>query len=57
MRYLHGDDISLLLLDIVVVVGVLTHHPVQAVVGHLCVAGAGEVHGQHLKVDVIKHVK
>ena len=46
--HLHGDDVSLLLGDLVVLVGVLAHHPVQAAVGHLGVAGAGEVHGENL---------
>ena len=48
LKYLHGDDVLLLLGDLVVLIGVLTHHPVQAAVGHLGVAGAGEVHGEHL---------
>ena len=49
--YLHGDDVSLLLGDLVVLIGVLAHHPVQAAVGHLGVAGAGEVHGEDLGGD------
>ena len=48
LKYLHGDDVLLLLGDLVVLIGVLAHHPVQAAVGHLGVAGAGEVHGEHL---------
>ena len=48
---LHGDDVSLLLGDLVVLIGVLAHHPVQAAVGHLGVAGAGEVHGEDLGAD------
>ena len=51
LLYLHGDDVSLLLGDLVVLVGVLAHHPVQAAVGHLGVAGAGEVHGEDLGGD------
>ena len=51
LLYLHGDDVSLLLRDLVVLVGVLAHHPVQAAVGHLGVAGAGEVHGEDLGGD------
>ena len=46
---LHGDDVSLLLGDLVVLVGVLADHPVQAAVGHLGVAGAREVHREHLQ--------
>ena len=46
--YLHGYDIPLLFRDLVVGVGVLADHSVQAGVGHLGVAGAGEVHGQNL---------
>ena len=42
--YLHGDDVPLLVRDRVLSVGVLAHHAVQAVVGHLGVAGAGEIH-------------
>ena len=49
--HLHGDDVSLLLGDLVVLIGVLAHHPVQAAVGHLGVAGAGEVHGEDLGGD------
>ena len=49
--YLHGDDVPLLLGDLVVLICVLTHHPVQAAVGHLGVAGAGEVHGEDLEGD------
>ena len=48
---LHGDDVSLLLGDLVVLVGVLADHPVQAAVGQLGVAGAGEVHGEDLGGD------
>ena len=48
---LHGDDVPLLLGDLVVLIGVLAHHPVQAAVGHLGVAGAGEVHGEDLDND------
>ena len=46
--HLHGDDVPLLLGDLVVLVGVLAHHAVQAAVGELGVAGAGEVHGEDL---------
>ena len=49
--YLHGDDVSLLLGDLVVLIGVLADHPVQAAVGQLSVAGAGEVHGEDLGGD------
>ena len=48
LKYLHGDDVLLLLGDLVVLIGVLAHHPVQAAVGHLGVARAGQVHRQHL---------
>ena len=48
---LHGDDVPLLLGDLVVLIGVLAHHPVQAAVGQLGVAGAGEVHGEDLDND------
>ena len=51
LKYLHGDDVLLLLGDLVVLIGVLTHHPVQAAVGHLGIARAGEVHGQHLQCE------
>ena len=50
VKYSHGDDVSLLLGDVVVIVGILADDPVQAAVGHLRVARAGEVHGQHLGV-------
>ena len=49
VKYSHGDDVSLLLGDVVVIVGILADDPVQAAVGDLGVAGAGEVHGEHLK--------
>lgn len=48
---LHGDDVSLLLGDLVVLIGVLADHSVQAAVGDLGVAGAGEVHGEDLGRD------
>ena len=51
VKYSHGDDVSLLLGDVVVIVGILADDPVQAAVGHLGVARAGEVHGQHLQCE------
>ena len=50
--HLHGDDVPLLLGDLVVLVGVLAHHTVQAAVGELGVAGAGEVHGEDLRIEI-----
>ena len=46
--YSHGDDVPLLVADAVLRVGVLADHAVQAAVGHLGVARAGQVHRQHL---------
>ena len=46
--YSHGDDVPFLVADAVLRVGVLADHAVQAAVGHLGVARAGQVHRQHL---------
>jgi len=47
-----GDDVPLLVADAVLRVGVLADHAVQAAVGHLGVARAGQVHRQHLLLVV-----
>ena len=47
--HLHRDHVPLLVRHGVLGVGVLAHHAVQAAVGHLGVAGAREVHGEHLQ--------
>lgn len=47
--HLHWDDVPLLVRHGVLCVGVLAHHAVQAAVGHLGVAGAREIHREHLQ--------
>jgi len=51
-EYLHGYNIPLLLGYLGVCVGVLAHHPVQALVAYPRVARAGQVHGQHLQTSI-----
>ena len=52
MSNLHRNYISFLRPNRVVVVSVLADHAVKAVVGHLGVARAGQVHGENLKIAI-----